>query len=116
MIDLGIIEKIRTLKVRFTGGDVADDAKWQISEWEKLAQKLSLDQDFFTHARTQEIFKALKERIKAIMLLRLKAKTTEELRLLDAQEEECKGFIALFNPNWERELESLERIIDAELA
>jgi hypothetical protein len=115
MIDIGISEKIRKLKAEFTGDNVDPKSIAQIDEWERLAQKLSLDNDFFTHPRAQEIYNSVKTRIKSILRARLKAQTTEEIKILQAQEDECRGFLRLFNMNYQSELTSLEQIIDAEL-
>lgn len=115
-VDLGILEKLRELKERFSGPDAHADAMRQIQEWEARVQKLSSDQEFFNHAATQELYGLLKERIKTHIRSRLqKGKTPEDFKMADARQEEIKWVLGLFNPNYESELASLESLIDGEL-
>lgn len=116
MIDIGIREKLAKLKALYAGPDAHDNARQQIADWEARIQKLSRDQEFFNHASTQEIYKILKERVKTHIKSRLqKGSTPESLKIADAKEEECRWMLGLFNVDYEKELESLESIIDQEL-
>lgn len=116
MIDIGIREKLAKLKTLYAGPDSHDDARQQIADWEARIQKLSRDQEFFNHASTQEIYKILKERVKTHIKSRLqKGMTPESMRLADAKQEECQWMLSLFNVDYEKELASLESMIDQEL-
>lgn len=116
MIDLGIREKLTKLKTLYAGPDAHEDARKQIADWEKRIQELSRDQEFFNHPSTQEIYKILKERVKTHIRSRLqKGSTLESLKIADAKQEECQWMLGLFNIDYEKEIASLESMIDQEL-
>lgn len=116
MIDLGLKEKLEKLKKLYSGPDAHEDARKQIADWEERIRKLSRDQEFFNHASTQEIYAILKDRVKTHIKSRLgKGLTLEDMRLADARQSECEWMLSLFNVDYEKELVSLESMIDAEL-
>lgn len=98
----------------FTGQDPT--ALSTISEWERRIQKLSQDQAFFQTEAAQEIYKALRERAKSHMKYRLaKGRTPEEMVISDHQQTEIEWVLSLFNPNYEQELDTIDRLMDAEI-
>lgn len=114
-VDLGILEKVRKLKERFSGPDAHEDARRQIADWEARIRQLSQAEEFFNFPATQEIYKALKERARSHMRGRLvKGMSPESMRVSDAQEEECRWMLSLFNVSYGTELESLESLISQE--
>lgn len=115
MIDLGIIEKIKKLKDKFTGE--SPEALQQIETWEKRLTELSNIDDFANLSTTKEIVSLLKSRLKSILLERALTKglSTEDLRILDARETELRFVIERFLPSYASELEQIEYLIDAEL-
>ncbi len=116
MIDTSLTDKLSRLKSIFSGNDVDEGAKKQIAEWESRIQTLSKSQDFFNNEVSQMIYKSVKDRIKSHILFRIgKGRTPDELRISDAKEEECRWLLGLFNSDYQKELESLDEIISAEL-
>ena len=114
MVEAGFLEKIDKLKKLFKNEDPSAIAT--IQEWEKRVQKLSQDQEFFNFESTQNLYKALKERVKFHMKSRLqKGQTPERLKTADDKQTEIEWVLSLFNPNYEQELESLDRMMDTEL-
>lgn len=114
MIDVGLSEKIATLKARFTGQH--PDAINQINQWEKRVQELSVIDDFLRTEAAQSIYKAVQERTREHIRSRLKkGNTTETLKVADARQDECQWVLSLFNNNYASELESIENMINAEL-
>lgn len=115
MIDLGFKEKIEALKRRYAGEH--PDALKQITEWEERVRQLSLIDDFMRTDAAQGIYKAVRERATNHIKGRLKkGNTLESLKIADARQEECEWLLGLFNSNYRAELESIEKIIDQELA
>ena len=114
MIDVGLMEKINKLKSLFIEGD--DSAKKQITEWENKIRELSLAQDFMSNEVSQELFSAIKNRVKGHMKYRLQTgRTPDELRMSDEREKECRWLLSLFKTGYEHELETLEQLIDNEM-
>ena len=113
-VDLGIFEKLKELKNRYINEH--PDAIRQIEEWEKRVQKLSRDQEYFNQEPTQELYKILKNRIKTHIVSRLqKGRTPEDNRISDAQETECRWMLSMFNADYEKELTTLEELINNEI-
>ena len=110
MIDVKFREKLQQLKARFIDGD--DSAKQQINQWEADIQRLSLISDFVAQPIVQHITMILKDRLKAIILEKMKEGRSDTL---DAREKEIRYCLSLFMPKYESELQSIESIIDQEL-
>lgn len=113
-MDVGYLEKIGKLRKMFFGEDPS--ALATIDAWGKRIQKLAQDEAFFQTEAAQEIYKALKERAKLHMKSRLqKGQTPEGLKSADDKQAEVEWVLSLFNPNYEQELESLDKLMDAEI-
>ena len=110
MIDLRIKEKIQALRARFVDGD--DSAKHQIAQWEADVQRLALISDFVEMPVVKHITMVLKDRLKAIIVEKMKTGTTP---VLEAREKELRYCLSLFMPKYESELQTIEQIIDNEL-
>lgn len=115
MIDVSFLEKLGKLKELFKDGD--EGAKSQISDWEKRIQTLSRTKDFMNNEAAQEMVRILKDRVKGYMKYRLQKGLSDlDRNLSDVKEAECRWMLSLFNPGYEGELDTLESILDAELA
>lgn len=113
MIDVGIREKLKKLRDKFVGEH--PDALSQINAWENRAEELSRIQEFRENLVAQEIYKKLKDGVKDQMRYRIQpGRTNEAMTVSDAQEKTLRWVLDMFNPGYEQELETLEKIIDAE--
>lgn len=113
-MDVGFKEKINKLRELFKNEHPT--ALATINEWDRRIQKLAQDESFFATEAAQEIYKALKDRAKSHMRARLqKGQTPEGLKSADDKQVEIEWVLSLFNPNYEQELESLDRLMDAEI-
>ena len=110
MIDVKFREKLQQLKARFVDGD--ESAIQQINQWEADIQRLSQVSDFVQQPAVQHIQMVLKDRLKAIIVEKMKEGRSDKL---DAREVELRYILGLFMPRYESELQSIESIIDQEL-
>ena len=110
MLDARFKSKLQQLRALFTDGD--ESVHHQISQWEADIARLSSISDFVELPTVKHIVMVLKDRLKTIILEKVKTGTTP---ILDAREKELRYCLGLFMPKYESELESLEAIIDNEL-
>lgn len=109
-IDLGIWEKLRTLKERYTSEH--PDALKQITEWESTLRRLADTEGFVNLDTTRTIVENLKQRLKQRLLERVRDGMTPENK---AVEDELRYVLGLLNPRFEQEIESISQLIDNEL-
>ena len=108
-------ENIQKLKDKFK--DEHPDALKQIQEWEDQIKTLSDYEDFSKFSTTKAIVKALNERLKEVIKIRALGKITfEEMQSYDARKEEIKNTLNLLLPDFEAQMDEINRQIVDELA